>query len=138
MPEFSFHARRFNRDDEDADGVVDGDTHVLQIDLGFYQWFVETIRLQGVDTHETHFVSHDSEEYKRGMKEMGFVRDWYEEAESDGFDNDYHSRWPVELIVTQYDAYGKYPRIIGKVRRKIDGEHVTTRLLEEFDGVEYD
>lgn len=136
MSKFSYHARLFT-DHKDA-GIIDGDTQILQIDLGFYHWFTETIRLSGVDTHETHFVSTESREYKRGVKETIFVEEWYTKAESFGFSNDYDSKWPLKFISEEYDSYGKYPRVVGRVKRKSDGEILNERLLQEFDDVRYE
>lgn len=114
-------------------GVVDGDTIYFKLDLGFYLRKVETIRLGNVDTHEIHFVDHDSEEYEKGIEERDFVQAWLQEgiANYDGMG------WPFKVLTTDYDPTGKYGRTIGYIQRKSDKEILNERLLEEFDGIEY-
>lgn len=115
-------------------GVVDGDTIYFKLDLGFYIWHIEPVRLEGVDTHEIHGVSHDSEEYERGIDERDFVQAWLQEGVSNYEGSD---TWPFRILTTAYDTLGKYGRTIGYVQRKYDSEVLNERLLEEFDGVEY-
>lgn len=47
--------------------VVDGDTLDCLLDLGFYQYAYERVRLGTIDTPEIYGVPHDSEEYARGQ-----------------------------------------------------------------------
>lgn len=113
--------------------IIDADTLELTIDLGFYTHKPEqTIRLLDVNAHETWFVEHDSEEYRRGMEEKQFVSDWIEIAEQM-----WTGEWPL-IVHTEKDERGKYGRYLGYIERKFDGEELTERLLEEFDGIEYD
>ena len=116
---------------ESADGIVDGDSMWVQLDLGFYIWMVDKIRLDGVDTREIHFTSKDSEEYERGMVHKEFVEDWFAEARENCDD-----RFPVQVATTAYDPTGKYGRLLAFVKRKSDGEVLNDRLLEEFDDVD--
>lgn len=128
---YVYDARAFTGTDYEL-GVVDGDTQWLQLDLGFYNWMVDTLRLEDVDTHEIHFVDHDSEEYKRGIEEREFVKEWLRTAAYN-----YDGRFPVQVGITTYDHTGKYGRTLGYIRRKCDGEILNDRLLEEFDDVAY-
>lgn len=125
-----FPASPFDREYEL--GVVDGDTIWFQLDLGFWMWYVQPLRLANVDTHEIHFVSHDSEEYQRGIKERDFVRNWMKKAVEE-----YDGHWPLTVITEKRDDRGKYGRILAHVRRNSDDEYLNDRILEEFDGVEY-
>lgn len=129
--EWEFHARLFPTSDY-PDGVVDGDTMWFELDLGFYIYHVQTLRLSGIDTHEISFVSHDSEEYERGIEERDWVSAWLKEGQAN-HDGD----WPFTVITESYDASGKYGRLVCYVMRKSDGEILNERLLEEFDDVEY-
>ena len=70
--------------------VVDGDTQDVIVDLGFHIQRRIRLRLQGVDTHETYGVSHDSEAYRRGKRETEFVEEWLEAAAAD-----VDSEWPL-------------------------------------------
>lgn len=132
MPEWSYHARLYPNVEE---GVVDGDTMALQLDLGFYIWYIQTLRLAEVDTHEIHFVSHDSEEYERGMEEFEFVKAWFKEGQANH--SGPRANWPFEVITEKYDSDGKYGRMIAYVMRKSDGQILNEDLLEEFENVEY-
>jgi len=111
-----------------ADRVVDGDTIWMTVDVGFYQYVKIPFRLIDVDTHEIHFVSHDSEEYKQGMVEKQFVIDWLTEAELGRGD------WPLELITY---GTGKYGRWLAYVKRKSDGAILNEDLLDAFDDIRY-
>lgn len=131
---FEYHARCFpNRYEE---GVVDGDTIWLHMDLGFWQRFIQPLRLAEIDTHEIHFVSHDSEEYERGVEERDFVREWIATARRKS-PKGYDRHWPLHVITEKYSERGKYGRIVAYIQRKSDGEILNQRLLEEFDDVEY-
>lgn len=57
-----------------GEGVIDGDTFDLFLDLGFYQYAYERIRLAGIDTPEIYGVPAESEEYRSGQKALSFVR----------------------------------------------------------------
>lgn len=105
--------------------VVDGDTIDMLVDLGFNVHTRQRIRLMGVDTHEIYGVSHDSEEYQRGMTEKQFVEDWLPEAD-DG-------EWPV-FVKTYEGETGKYGRYLGEIIRR-DGRRLTQDLKQEFDDI---
>lgn len=78
-----------------GEGVVDGDTYSLLIDLGFYQYAYERIRLSGVDTPEIYGVSHDSEEYERGQEAKRFVQQ-------------YVSEQPVLVQTLEQETFGRF------------------------------
>lgn len=109
--------------------VIDGDTVDVIADTGFRTRYRPRCRLIGIDTAEIHGVSHDSDEYNRGMEHKRFVEEWFSEAfvEHDG-------SWPLE-IETEEDS-GKYGRWPAFVWRKCDGEMLNMRLVEEFPEVE--
>lgn len=48
--------------------VIDGDTLVLDVDLGMGIHSVQTCRLHGIDTPEVYGVDKDSDEYARGTR----------------------------------------------------------------------
>lgn len=56
--------------------VVDGDTFDVLIDLGFYQYAYERLRLAGIDTPEIYGVAHDSEEFVRGQEAKRLAQRW--------------------------------------------------------------
>lgn len=79
--------------------VVDGDTVVLDIDLGFHTWKRgEHVRLLGIDTPEIRGVS--DEEKVRGRAAKAFVEDLVEQCAYD-----------CQVVVetkTPRDKYGRY------------------------------
>jgi len=97
--------------------VIDGDTIVFDLDLGFKIKKRATIRVLGVDTAETYGVSHDSKEYKAGKKQAKFVKNWLEEADS---------------LTVRTDEKGKYGRWLGEIHND-KGKSLNDLLLEKFD-----
>ena len=53
--------------------IVDGDTLDVVIDVGFQMTTQQRIRLAYINAPETYRQSHDSEEYKKGMKSKEFI-----------------------------------------------------------------
>ena len=113
--------------------VVDGDTIVVNIDLGFHLYTEEYIRLAGVDTPEI-FGRHAEE---KGKLAKLFVAFWISEIEHRHDFNDlqiieryYNStnyKWAWEdgvgnffLRSDKYDQRGKYGRVIGTIYRGND------------------
>lgn len=88
-----------------------------------------TLRLEEVDTHETHFVDKDSKEYKKGIKETKWVLKWLKNAEKS-----YDKEYPLKIEISKE---GKYGRQIAKVVRKYDGEELNQAILNEFNDVSY-
>jgi micrococcal nuclease len=109
-----------------ADGVVDGDTIDVVLDLGFNTRKTTRLRLFGVDSAESYGVAQDSEEYQRGQEHAAFVAAWLCDA-ADG------SEWPLD--VTTLKQAGKYGRWIALIHRRTDGESLTSALIDEFDDV---
>lgn len=83
--------------------VIDGDTLIADVDLGFHVSVRETFRLTGIDTPEIHGVKKDSEEYRRGMEAKKFVEKLLELTEG------------RVMLRTQKDAQGKYGRWLAEV-----------------------
>jgi len=110
--------------------VLDGDTIEVTVDLGFHIRRDVTLRLAKVDTAEIHFVSHDSEEYRRGQAHAEFVEGWLDEAQV-SHDGD----WPLRVYTAERGKYGRY---LAWVRRPSDSGFLNAVLLEEFgDDVRY-
>lgn len=83
--------------------VIDGDTLVATVDLGFRVGLTETFRLLGINTPEIHGVKKDSEEYRKGMKAKVFVEKMLELTDFQ------------VLIATRKDEQGKYGRWLAKI-----------------------
>ena len=108
------------------DEVVDGDTIDVVVDLGFNMQRKIRLRLAGIDTDETYGVSHDSEEYARGIEQTQFVDQWIANTPT--------SEWP---FIVRTKKKGKFGRYIATIERADDNAELTEALLSEFDGIEY-
>ncbi len=105
--------------------VVDGDTVDVDIDLGFGMWMMnERIRLHGVDTPESR--TRDLEEKKYGLAAKAYVEKFLDDE------------W-LTLTTEQYDAAGKFGRILGKLWRTTDfsDKSVNEYLIEKHHAVAY-
>jgi len=63
--------------------VVDGDTFVLQVDLGLDVYTISKFRLLGVDTPEVYGVKKGSDEWVRGKAASTFVQEWFDAHKGD-------------------------------------------------------
>lgn len=113
--------------------VVDGDTYRARLKVWHNHYIDAELRLSGVDTHEIHFVSEDSEEYKRGMKEMQYVKDWFYQGRST-----YDGEYPFHVVSESHEASGTYGRWLVDIHRKSDGAELNGDLLRAFDDIKYD
>lgn len=116
MSEWSFPGR--------LDRVIDGDTVVVVVDLGFNTRRKLELRLDGVDTAEIHNTSKDSEEYKRGIEQAAFVEEFC----------DAEGEWPLRVYTKE--RQGKYGRWLGDI--VADGDFLTQALLAEWPEAEYE
>ena len=113
--------------------VIDGDTYVLEIDLGFKITKELQLRLRGVDTHEIYGYSKESEEYQQGIEEKEFVEHWLKDAE-ESVDDEY----PL-ILETYKDSKGKYGRYLGDIYHPELGASLAESLLERYgDEIAYD
>ena len=79
--------------------VIDGDTVDVDIDLGFGVWLKkERVRVYGIDTPESR--TRDKEEKKYGFAAKKYVKDFLSDS-------------TVTLVTKEYDAKGKFGRILG-------------------------
>lgn len=108
--------------------VIDGDTAVLRISLGFDVWVERTIRLVGVDTPETHTTNPD--EKQKGLAAARFTRMWLDDAWICAED-------PVlPLIIRSVTASDKYGRTLARVWRD-DGHELSRDLIDAGHGKLY-
>ncbi|WP_445588830.1 thermonuclease family protein [Sunxiuqinia sp. A32] len=98
--------------------VVDGDTFVIDIDLGLTVWVRnEKIRLFGVNTPEVYGVKKDSEEYKLGKLASDFAKSLIRKGD-----------WAI--VETLKDSKGKYGRYLAVLYIRIPEE-----LLQGVDKI---
>lgn len=90
--------------------------------LFFGLHYRERIRLRNLDTAEIYGVGKDTEEYKKGKRQMEWARDWLKKRDDREF--------PFTLITTENT--GKYGRYIGVIEDRETGESLNDALREEF------
>lgn len=98
--------------------VIDADTLLVEIDLGFGVFAKQKIRLIGVDTPEIYGVKKESVEYARGLSASNFTLDWAHATE-----------WKVVVKTIKKDKTEKYGRYLAVVTA-ITGPHVGKTLQE--------
>lgn len=105
--------------------VIDGDTVVVDIDLGFEVWLTDQyIRLEAIDSPEVR--TKDLEEKEAGLAAKSFVEQTLM----------FGQVYP--LVSKEYHAErGKYGRIIGDIELP-DGQLLTEALLENGHAVPYE
>ena len=102
--------------------VIDGDSVVLDIDLGFDTWMNnQHIRIYGIDTPESR--TRDLDEKARGKMATAHVSSLLEPGD-------------IITINTYKDKGGKFGRILGKITN-VDGIDVGESLLENHLAVHY-
>jgi len=96
--------------------VIDGDTLVLDLDLGCHVHIIERVRLMGVDTPETYGVKKGSEEYLAGKQATAYTQEFVQGQ--------------TLTVKTFRDKKGKYGRYIAEIYRS-DGRCLNTELIEK-------
>jgi micrococcal nuclease len=103
--------------------VIDGDTIVVDIDLGFYCWlFNQSIRLAGIDAPETR--TKNSLEKEAGLLAKSFVEDYIKPGD-------------MVVVTTIFDKTEKFGRILGTITTE-NGLNINQALLDENLVVAYD
>lgn len=110
-------------------GVVDGDTLDLLLDLGLSTHGSVRVRLAGIDTAEKYGQPHDSEEYDTAKKHAWFVENWIIKGV-----NDWSGDWPLR-VRTRKDRSGKYGRLVAHVARSGDDTTLNQALVDEYPEV---
>lgn len=102
--------------------IIDGDSVVLDIDLGFDMWMNnQHIRIYGIDTPESR--TRDLDEKARGLMATDHVRLLLEIGD-------------IVTINTHKDSGGKFGRILARITN-IDGMDIASALLEKNLAVPY-
>ena len=104
--------------------VIDGDTVVAMIDLGFSTWTKKTIRFYGIDAYESR--TRDKEEKVKGLAAKKLVVDLLEEHDG--------------KFTLQSHGVGKFGRCLGTlmvVNEADETININKRLITEGLAVEY-
>lgn len=101
--------------------VVDGDTVDVVFDLGFSMFSKQRIRLDGIDTPETHTTN--EEEKKMGLEAKAFVTEWFA------------SQKKLRAETTKDDKYGRIlARVYGDNNSCINDEMIAKGHAWLYDG----
>lgn len=120
-PDYIFNA--------DVTDIVDGDTFDVRVDLGFEIRHIFRVRTRDIDTRETHFVKHSSEEYERGMVHTEAFEDWVQATKREVNDD-----WPFYLYSQRYRR-GAFGRVVGDVWSKHHENWASRYLFNRFEDV---
>ena len=93
--------------------VVDGDTIVAYIDLGFNTWVYKTIRLEGIDAWESR--TRNLEEKKKGIAAKERLTELFKESNN--------------KFILKSNGIGKFGRVLGQVY--INKSNVNQLLINE-------
>lgn len=116
--------------------MIDGDTVVVELDTGYNQRLVQTIRVAGVDTAEIYGTRKESAEYQTGIEQKAFVEDWLPSTATDP-----DVAFPLAVETLRVDKYGG--RWVGHIYRGggwdghnyVDGEQLADALAAVYPGV---
>jgi endonuclease YncB( thermonuclease family) len=97
--------------------VIDGDTIVVMVDLGFEQYGREVIRLYDIDTPETRGVNVDP---VRGPLATKFTLDWLCADEHDNYTCNDTFITGLTMDSRKYNAREKYGRALADIYRPDD------------------
>lgn len=104
--------------------VIDGDTVVLEVDLGHTVHSVPSLRLEGVNSPEMH--AHDS---APGLAARKFTADWMAAATR----SSKATAWPLVIMSKKDEKYGRY---LATIWRRKDGHQLNADLLSSGHAVE--
>lgn len=120
-----WHDARPDRDSEHKAGILDADTIDLELDLDFYTSYRTRGRVLEIDSAETWFTKHDTDEWRTGMEQKTFFFEWLAEAAAA-----HRGAWP--LIVRTGDLKGTRDRWLVDIYRKFDGARYIDDFLERW------
>lgn len=102
--------------------TIDGDTIVVEVDLGFWLRNTVHLRLAGVNAPELHGASRPA-----GLAAQAFVADWLAAV-------DPHATWPLSLLTSKADAFDRW---LAVVTRQGDPLSLNDALLASGHAVVY-
>jgi len=105
--------------------VIDGDTVVMMLDLGFYTYKKIELRLLNVDTHELNGDNH-----RKAVKEKKYVQGWFSDYDLE--DEEY----PFYVYTLEKpDSFGRY---LGDIWTLDRGNRLVGELKDKFDDIEWE
>jgi endonuclease YncB( thermonuclease family) len=117
----------------DISRVVDGDTVIARIDLGFRIEAMQSVRILGINAPELYRGS--DEERQRGLAAKFFVTEWvvrHQDPKPPG----QGGAWPFLIKTEKGDSFGRW---LGEVVSVLGGPDLATAIVEagHADRVEY-
>jgi micrococcal nuclease len=110
--------------------VVDGDTLIMQIDLGFHMTAKVSVRLLGVDTPELRGGTDESKQRARNAK--AFTDVWCNEAVGLPAPADEWAEWPFRVTTSKGDSFGRW---LGRVYAVRTGDELSAALVDSGHGI---
>lgn len=107
--------------------VIDGDSIVVLLDLGFRTYTENTLRLLAVDTPELN--SRDASTRQAAQEAKAFTMDWLDFHRLHR--NDIDSRWPFVTRSERLDSFGRF---LGTLVCH-QGHDLTAALIDSGHGV---
>lgn len=107
-----------------VDRVVDGDTLIMQIDLGFHITAKVSVRLLNVDTPELR--SKDPDERQRAQSARAFTNVWCNESVRNPRIADPWAEWPFVITTQKADSFGRW---LGRVWSVKTGEQLNEAIV---------
>jgi len=120
--------------------IVDGDTYILQVDLGFDHWYNGSFRLARINTPEKFNVKKDSEEYTAGVAASEFALEWLKvNAKQETIQGPTGPITFFCVVIKSFDqGTGKYGRWIVEIYSPLNGLSLNSSLVEAGHAVEVD
>jgi len=112
--------------------VIDGDTVVATVDLGFHLTAEHHLRLLGINSPELH--SKDPEERKRAMNARGFTDFWVNRAIGLPAPSDEFAEWPFLIKTSKSDSFGRWLTTVWSART---GEELNQAILSSGNAVPF-
>jgi endonuclease YncB( thermonuclease family) len=110
--------------------VVDGDTAIMRIDLGFHMSAEVSIRLLGVNTSELR--SKDPNERLKAENAKIFSETWFATGVAASQEADPFRGWPYVVQTSKGDSFGRW---LGRVWNRRTGEELNQALLDSGHAV---
>jgi len=112
--------------------IIDGDTLLIKILLGFGITFTEKVRLYGINTPETYGVSKESNEYAKGM----LAKSRLESLLFNEYPN-FPKPLYIKTVKDKKDKYGRYLATIISINSDKTENNINEMLVKEGFAVPY-
>jgi len=105
--------------------IIDGDTVVMELDLGFYTYKRAQLRLLDVDTHEL-----DGDNPKKAIDEKKYVKGWFADHDKEGVDYPFYV-----YTLKEPDSFGRY---LADIETLDSNSSLVSDLKDKFKDIEWE